>query len=121
MELRSVLGVWVTALALAACSTGAQGSCKYIDASACINPTPSYAKDVVPLLNRTCNSTCHAPGVGPWPLNNYQDVADWYSIIQGDLQNCTMPPPDAGAGNGQLSDAERALVMNWIACGYPNN
>jgi len=32
-----------------------------------------------------------------------------------------MPPADAGAGNGSLSDAERATLLDWIACGAPNN
>jgi hypothetical protein len=95
--------------------------CTVIDASACNSPTPSYQNDVTPLLNRACNSTCHAPGVGPWPLTDYSDVSDWASIIQLDVQNCAMPPADAGAGNGTLSDSERAMLINWIVCGAPNN
>ncbi len=96
-------------------------SCPAIDASACQQPVPSYAKDVVPVLDRTCNSTCHAPGVGPWPLNNHQDVVDWGSIIAGDIEQCSMPPPDASAGNGVMTDSERALVLDWFACGAPDN
>ncbi len=96
-------------------------ACAAIDASACSQPVPSYATDVAPVLDRACNSTCHAPGVGPWPLNNYTDVFDWASIIAGDLEACTMPPLDAGAGNGPLTDHERALILDWIACGAPNN
>ncbi len=92
-----------------------------MDASACIDPPPSYANDVAPLLDRACNSTCHAPGVGPWPLNNWSDVSDWASIIQSDVQVCAMPPPDAGAGNGNLSTSEREMLLDWIACGAPNN
>ena len=96
-------------------------NCTFIDASACQQPVPSYANDVAPVLDRACNSTCHAPGVGPWPLNNYSDVFDWGSIIAGDVELCTMPPPDAGAGNGDLSDQERAMILDWLACGGPNN
>jgi hypothetical protein len=96
-------------------------SCAVIDASTCQNPIPSYSRDVAPALDRTCNSTCHAPGVGPWPLTNYADVFDWGSIIGGDIAQCTMPPPDAGAGNGNLTDQERAAILNWLVCGAPNN
>ena len=96
-------------------------ACTFIDASSCINPTPSYTNDIAPLLDRACNTTCHAPGVGPWPLTNYQDVYDWQTIIFGDIQTCKMPPLDAGAGNGNLSDLERAKILDWIACGTPNN
>lgn len=95
--------------------------CTFIDASACENPIPSYAKDVAPALDRACNSTCHAPGVGPWPLTNWADVADWGNIIGGDIEQCSMPPPDAGAGNGTLTDKERAAILNWLVCGAPNN
>ena len=73
------------------------------------------------MLDRACNSSCHAPGVGPWPLNNYRDVSDWQSIIFNDTEACTMPPPDAGAGNGNLSDTDRTTLLNWLACGAPNN
>ena len=116
---------------LAACGTSSSDpdaaanqippSCTALDASACTTPTPSYANDVAPLLDRACNSTCHAPGVGPWPLTNYQDVSDWSITIEADILKCSMPPADAGAGNGSLSDSERATIVDWIACGAPNN
>jgi hypothetical protein len=96
-------------------------NCAFIDASSCQNPIPSYAKDVAPVLDRACNTTCHAPGVGPWPLNDYADVFDWKDIIAGDIEQCSMPPQDAGAGNGTLTDQERATILNWVVCGGPNN
>ncbi len=95
--------------------------CAFIDASSCQNPIPSYSKDVAPVLDRACNNTCHAPGVGPWPLNNYADVFDWGSIIGGDVEQCAMPPADAGVGDGTLSDQERGTILNWLVCGAPNN
>jgi hypothetical protein len=48
-------------------------------------------------------------------------VSDWATIIEGDVVNCSMPPLDAGAANGTLSDSERATILDWIACGAPNN
>jgi hypothetical protein len=103
------------------CSNADPPHCTIVDASACNSPPPSYQASIAPLLDRACNSTCHAPGVGPWPLTNYSDVADWASIIQNDVQSCAMPPADAGAGNGSLTDAERAMLINWIICGAPDN
>ena len=32
-----------------------------------------------------------------------------------------MHSPDAGAGNGNLSTSEREMLLDWIACGAPNN
>lgn len=98
-----------------------QQGCTFIDASSCQSPIPSYSRDVAPVLDRACNSTCHATGVGPWPLNDWANVVDWGNIVGGDIEQCTMPPPDAGAGNGTLSDQERATILNWLVCGAPNN
>jgi hypothetical protein len=122
-------GILVLGLVAAACGTSTKSTdadvaapnCTYIDASACINPPPSYATDIAPMLDQACNSTCHAPGVGPWPLSNYDDVFDWADIISNDVSLCKMPPEDAGAGNGQLTDTQRATLLDWVACGSPNN
>ncbi len=111
--------------ALAACGTGdreassaeAVETCPIIDASACMKPAPSYAKDVAPVLDKDCNRTCHAPGVGPWPLTSYGDVVAWSAPLELDLQGCTMPPPDAGP----ISSHDRTTLLDWLACGTPNN
>ncbi len=127
MRLASSLLVAALAFAVALACGGATSldkpgpSCTYVDASACNSPAPSYASDVSPLLDRACNATCHVTGVGPWPLTNYGDVSDWASIIAGDVEKCTMPPADAGAGTPKLTDSERVLLLNRIACGAPNN
>ena len=116
----------VLALALSACGTGERESasasavetCTTIaDASACLQPAPSYAKDVAPLLEKECNRTCHTPGAGPWPLTTYADVAGWSAAIEEDVRGCTMPPPDAGV----LSTGDRAMLLDWLACGSPRN
>jgi hypothetical protein len=124
-------GILLLGLALAAaCGTNPSNpdaandppaNCLVIDASACNMPMPSYANDVAPVLDQACNSTCHAAGVGPWPLDNYDDVSDWAPIIAGDVSTCRMPPEDAGAGNGLLTAAQRTMILDWVACGSPNN
>ena len=96
-------------------------SCTALDASVCTSPPPSFSADVMPIVNRACNATCHAPGVGPWPFTSYDDVHDWETIIQGDIIRCSMPPADAAAANGVLTDSERATILDWMACGAPNN
>jgi hypothetical protein len=119
-----------------ACNTVAAGAdatpegsagCPFIDASTCEVPVPSYSTDIAPMLDRACNSTCHAPGVGPWPLTDWGNVVDWSAIIQNDIESCAMPPPcpapcapDA-AESGSLTDSDRAMLLDWIACGAPNN
>jgi hypothetical protein len=117
-----VLAALGSAAAFAACSTNdPAASCPPVDASTCRLPIPSYANDVAPILDRRCNSTCHAPGVGPWPLNNYPDVHDWVGIIGPYVAECEMPPDDAAAGNGDMTYQERVTVLDWLVCGAPNN
>jgi hypothetical protein len=121
----------VSLLAAFACSNSGQGSadvtatCTVIDASTtCNTPMPSYQNDIVPILNVSCNAPCHSnESSGPWPLTAYDDVLDWASIIQNDVATCAMPPAaDAGnPSNGPLTDSERNTLLNWIACGAPNN
>jgi hypothetical protein len=127
--------VLLFALALAACNGGSvdpvadggtpdsaqPANCTFIDASACPGTAPSYANDVAPILDLRCNTTCHAPGVGPWPLTNYADVSDWADVIGPYVEQCGMPPPDSNAGDGNMTDAERQTVLDWLACGAPNN
>lgn len=112
-------------LALAGCggdhgptsTTTALQGCQYIDAATCSLPVPSYANDVAQLIDRDCNRTCHAPGAGPWPLTDYAAVADWSDVISSDIAGCLMPPPDAG----MLAPSERRVILDWTACGAPQN
>jgi hypothetical protein len=92
-------------------------TCSGVDASACVLASPSYATDIAPLLDRDCNRTCHAPGAGPWPLTDYQSVHDWADVIAVDVASCFMPPADAGT----MPNADRVMLLNWVACGALNN
>jgi hypothetical protein len=84
----------------------------------CPSPKPSYKSDVVPILNADCN-TCHVGGPSkPWPLTDYQSLLDWRKEVLGDMLQCTMPPEDAGHA---ISDADRGVLIGWLACGAPNN
>jgi hypothetical protein len=88
-------------------------------AQVCAPPIPSFANDLTPLFDAKCN-TCHdgMPG-SPWPLTNYDDVSAWAVTVLSDIVACTMPPADAGAP--ELTEAERATLIDWLVCGAPNN
>src|SRR5882724_10564956 len=94
------------------CPSEAKGS------DTCVAPGPSFSTDVMPIIERRCN-TCHAEDSdgGPWPLGEYADIFAWRAAIQDDLLRCTMPPADAGTS---LPDSERAVLMAWILCGAEN-
>ena len=77
---------------------------------------PVYA-DVAPFFSSRCAS-CHT-GIGsaPWPLATYSDVVNWEDLIRADLDQCTMPPDDAGS---PMPLDERMTILRWIACGMPH-
>ncbi len=85
----------------------------------CVSPPPSFANTIAPILASRC-SVCHDPNlpVGPWPLEDYQDVMAWADMIATDLATCSMPPPDGGT---ILPERERQLLFAWLACNAPNN
>jgi hypothetical protein len=84
--------------------------------TACRDPAPHYS-DVAPILAQRCVEPCHS-GLpeGPWPLTDYEHVADWADVVRTDLLLCLMPPADAGVA---IADEERLAILNWIRCGFP--
>jgi len=81
----------------------------------CPDPAPHWA-DVAPIFQSRCVE-CHNGMVGgPWPLMQYQHVADWQDLVRAHVLSCTMPPPDAGV---PMTDEERTAILTWILCGFP--
>lgn len=82
----------------------------------CPGASPSFGKDVFPIIQAKCND-CHVGGAGkPWPLDNWEDIAHWKNPLFHELTACTMPPADAG---NQLTVEERKTILEWVACGTP--
>jgi len=47
--------------------------------------SPTYSRDVAPILQQKCQ-TCHNPeGIGPMPLMNYQQVMPFAALIQATI------------------------------------
>jgi uncharacterized membrane protein len=81
----------------------------------CPDPAPHWA-DVAPIFESRCVE-CHNGMIGgPWPLMQYQHVADWQDLVRAHVLSCTMPPPDAGR---PMTDEERTAILTWILCGFP--
>lgn len=89
------------------------------------NATPTYAKDVAPILNNKCAS-CHRPGeVAPMPLLSYDQVRPWARAIRRNVADRVMPPWGAEPGhrplrNDQsLSAKEIDTILQWVDGGAP--
>lgn len=85
----------------------------------------SYWKDAKAILDARC-VTCHVEGgIGPFALESWEQVEPFAPIIAPAIADLTMPPwpPNAECNSYEddrsLTDAERELLLEWVAIGYP--
>jgi hypothetical protein len=87
--------------------------------------TPTFNHDIAPILYQNC-AGCHRPGqVAPFALLTYQDAAKRAAQIATVTASRYMPPWKAEPGYGhfqderRLSDAQLALIRDWVKNGAP--
>ena len=89
--------------------------------------TPTFAKDIAPILQRSCQ-VCHRPGsIAPMSLLTYEEVRPWARAIKQRTEVREMPPwyveRNVGIqkfkGDRSLSDAEIATIGAWAEAGAP--
>jgi mono/diheme cytochrome c family protein len=85
--------------------------------------TPTFSKDVAPILYKNCTN-CHRPGeIGPMPLVSFSDARPWAKAIANRVTDGTMPPWHADPAHGQfandrrLSDKDRETIVKWVSSG----
>ncbi|MGH9894674.1 MAG: hypothetical protein ACREA0_22390, partial [bacterium] len=88
-------------------------------------PTPTFTKDVLPILQRSCQQ-CHRPGThAPMSLMTYQEVRPWAPSIRQKVTRREMPPWHIDrsigeyVGDPSLSDQEIAAIAAWVDAGGP--
>src|SRR5260370_22941458 len=87
--------------------------------------TPTFSKDVAPILYRNC-ATCHRPGdIAPMALLTYEQARPWAKSIREKISLGQMPPWHADAPRGvfsndrRLSDADKETLIRWASAGAP--
>jgi len=87
--------------------------------------TPTFNKDIAPILYQNC-AICHRPGeVAPFSLLTYQDAAKRAQLISTVTEKRYMPPWKAEHGYGEftnerrLTDAQIELIKAWAGAGAP--
>ena len=89
--------------------------------------TPTFAKDVLPVLQRSCQQ-CHRPGsVAPMSLLTYEDTRPWARAIRDRTAQREMPPwyieRNVGVGafkeDPSLSDVEIEMIRQRVDAGAP--
>lgn len=87
--------------------------------------TPTFNKDVLPILQQNCQQ-CHRPGeIAPMSLLTYQDARPWAKAIKAAVISQKMPPwfadPKVGhfANDRRLSPAQIQTLVAWADNGAP--
>src|SRR5688572_9121412 len=87
--------------------------------------TPTFARDVAPILHRNC-VVCHRTGeIGPMSLVTFAEARPWARAIGKAVADGIMPPwhADAAAGTFEnerrLTAAEKDTIARWVAGGAP--
>jgi hypothetical protein len=89
--------------------------------------TPTFAKDIAPILQRSCQ-VCHRAGsIAPMSLLTYEQVRPWARAIKQRTEVREMPPwyveRNVGIqrfkGDRSLSDGEILTIAAWADAGAP--
>src|SRR5262249_27122514 len=94
--------------------------------SAVAAPTAvTFNKDVLPVLQKHCQ-TCHRPGeVAPMSLLTYKDARPWAKAMKEAVLSKKMPPwfadPNVGhfTNERKLSEGEVKALVSWVDAGSP--
>jgi hypothetical protein len=85
----------------------------------------SYSHTVAPIIQAKC-ATCHQPGgIGPMPLNNYEQIKGFSPMIREVIRTHRMPPYLADETVGKFQDDDRLTpdqmktLVHWIDAGSP--
>src|SRR5947207_976114 len=96
-----------------------------VTASAATAATPTFAKDVAPILYRNCVE-CHRPNaMAPMALITYDDARPWARAVKQKVVAREMPPWGADPAIGKFSNdvslkqAEIDTIAAWVDAGAP--
>ncbi len=85
----------------------------------------TYSNQISRILQRNCTS-CHRAGeIGPFALDDYDEVTGWAGMIQEVVNERRMPPwhanPEYGtfSNDCRLSEDEIAMINQWVDAGAP--
>src|ERR1700721_3765777 len=81
--------------------------CSVALAAAATTPQPTFYKDVLPVLQKNCQ-TCHRPGeAAPMSFLNYEHTRPWAKAIKIAVLAKQMPPWFADPQYGHFSNAPK--------------
>jgi len=118
-----VLAIVIAGVALAPVTASAQTA----PATKTATPAVTFAKDIAPIFQKSCQG-CHRPGqMAPMSFLTYQDVRPWARSIKQRVTERQMPPwgidPHVGLqsfkNDPSLRDDEIETIAKWVDAGAP--
>jgi hypothetical protein len=103
------------------------GAVLVLAAPAAAAETPTFSKDVAPILQAKCQS-CHQPNsIAPMSLMTYQEARPWARSIRERVSSRQMPPWHIDKSVGiqsfkndmSLSDEQIDTIVRWVEGGAP--
>ncbi|HXG94498.1 MAG TPA: cytochrome c [Blastocatellia bacterium] len=86
---------------------------------------PTFTKDILPILQKSCQD-CHRPnGMAPMSLVTYEETRPWARSIKEKVVTRYMPPWHIDRTVGEydpdpsLSDEQIAMIVRWVDSGAP--
>ncbi len=87
--------------------------------------TPTFYRDVLPVLQDHCQVCHRAAGIAPMAFQTYEETRRYSQAIRAATQNHTMPPWFAEKGVGKfsndpsLTDSQIAMLAAWADANAP--
>ncbi|MFK7767530.1 MAG: redoxin domain-containing protein [Mariniblastus sp.] len=121
-------------IALQELLAGKSVSVKRTDAEGCLlgrvrktNPDSdvTFAKQVSRILQNHCVECHRDDDIGPFALDQYEEVVGWADMIVETIDNGRMPPWHADPNHGKfanerrMTDAEKDSIRKWVDNGAP--
>ena len=125
MTLPLILGLaWGTPAAAQNADVGPAGAEVAMSAG---NDTPTWSRDVAPIIQRSCQQCHRSDGIGPMPLLTYEQTVPFAPLIRYRVEQRIMPPWHLDKTVGiqdyendiSLSDDEIATIVQWADAGAP--
>jgi hypothetical protein len=116
---------WLNGLTLSLCGFLAGPATAAAQSTA--KATTTFAKDVAPILQRSCQQ-CHRPGsIAPMSLLTYEDVRPWARSIKTRVSAREMPPWFIDRNIGiqkfkndiSLTEDDITTIVSWVDAGAP--
>ena len=87
--------------------------------------TPSYTKEIAPIIAENCASCHREGGIAPFAMDSHTMVLGWSPMIREVLLTKRMPPGQIDSHIGEfindmvLADSDTQKLVHWIEAGSP--